>query len=1299
MRVAHLPAAAAVFGLMIAVAAGAWAQTGAAAATDAGTFIGTDFNGARCRWQARTDVPREHGTPLPAYIFCDGSKRPSGSVAATLVPADLPTDAAARHRALERAAAETPAGLVDSERLICGAAQWAKTPGGIDLMLQPCAFSDDEWPQVLAVAVEGRWLLRAEGLASGIPAYEQAMARLAGLSGADAAAPFGPVAATRARMVKLGGTGWLRASAGDYDAYGALTEAARVESSRKNFGAAEDHYRRALAILTKVFGDRSTNAALLLSELALQISNQERFDEAAALFRRAEPIINSSGSPSDRARLQLYLAFDAANRGRFDEALDFAANAASVWRELANQGGGLAAALGGSGSQSAAYGELAFALDLEAEMALRTGNLAASDAAVTEAEGIVAQVHDLPPWWRVEILTTIAEIRAAQGRQDSVDASFRTALILDERYFGNTAPTAVTDLVIGRIFTEEKRYVEAVRAFRLALGILDRDEVARSAVIVDQIAPFVVAANAVAEADPSQRAQLQAELFEAAQLIGKSLVDDTVNRVAARLAAAAPAIAGLVVELEATRRQRDAARLALAHEVSLPNDQRGSDRENALMAAINQATAKAEALQKRIVTEFPAYAKFANPGPVPLAELQKALHPGEALVLIEAGRARSFEMVVRSDRLIARPMDTDADTLADDIGDLRKAFVVSQGGIQAFDTEAAYDLYRSLFGAIESGLDGVDHMIVVPTGALASLPLGLLVTERPKPGATHDYARVQWLLRRTAISEVPSARGFITLRDAAASAAATRPLLAVGDPDFGGGGRGGDGGGGWFGLGGRHPPRHRVRPRPARQRVPRCRPRAAAAFAGAAAAAGYGGRGAAGGCHSQGRSRLDPSRRGGDRAAFPRHAAGAISRALFRHAWAAADRAALSIRAGAGAVAAARAGGDARRRRRARCERGRAVAPQCRPGRALGLQHRVRERPVRRRVAVGPGGRVLPRRRARRAGQPLGGSVGPDGAVDDRAVPASRPEPVRRHRRGLAPVAARSHCPSRDGAPVLLGGVHPHRRRRPHRAAPKRGWVRRGHPGGGGGWTGSTAWGDWSMICWFVRGGLSLAVSVVAVATAAAAQLVVVNSHGIRLTPGQQIDGSKPFPLHDGQEVTLMAPTGQVVTLQGPSDTAPDQHVTGGSTNFTGAVAALITERKARTSEVGVVRGEAKVVLPNPWVVDVTHPGTSCVQLGRPMVLWRSGDLGETPVSIAPADRSWIVSGRWPAGAAELSMPATLPLRDQTSYVITVGGKMAPVTLRIIPAAVGNDVMRASWMGEVGCDNQANALLALLDKK
>jgi hypothetical protein len=231
-----------------------------------------------------------------------------------------------------------------------------------------------------------------------------------------------------------------------------------------------------------------------------------------------------------------------------------------------------------------------------------------------------------------------------------------------------------------------------------------------------------------------------------------------------------------------------------------------------------------------------------------------------------------------------------------------------------------------------------------------------------------------------------------------------------------------------------------------------------------------------------------------------------------------------------------------------------------------------------------------------------------------------------------------------------------------------------------------------------VLAGLSYAVLALGPGSAAAADLVVVEAHGIRLTPGQAVDGAQPLALTEGQQVTLLSSSGQIVKLEGPSQAAPDEQVRGGNTDVSGAVTALLTERRARTSEVGVVRGDSDVKLPQPWVVDVTHPGTSCIVAGRPVVLWRSDQFSQIPVSIAPADRSWNVSGVWPASADQLQMPANLPLRDQTSYVINVGGKPAPVTLRLIPGAVDNDVMRASWMAEVGCDNQANALLASLKK-
>jgi hypothetical protein len=231
------------------------------------------------------------------------------------------------------------------------------------------------------------------------------------------------------------------------------------------------------------------------------------------------------------------------------------------------------------------------------------------------------------------------------------------------------------------------------------------------------------------------------------------------------------------------------------------------------------------------------------------------------------------------------------------------------------------------------------------------------------------------------------------------------------------------------------------------------------------------------------------------------------------------------------------------------------------------------------------------------------------------------------------------------------------------------------------------------MIGRLIFSGLAVAVLTLGAAASWAVDLIVVDARGVRLTPGQSVDGSKPMTLLDGQQVTLLSANGLIVKLEGPTDAVPDNQVRGGCADVATAVAALITERNARTSEVGVVRGETEVKLPEPWVVDVTHPGTSCVRTGQPVVLWRSENMVATEVTIAPADRSWTVTGKWAAAKDRLSLPASLPLRDETSYVINIGGKMAPVTVRVIPAVVSTDAMRASWMAQVGCQSQATALL------
>lgn len=759
---------------------------GAAQAANAPVGMG-DLTGEACRTTPRTDIAPDPGAPAPVYLICGDSDRPSGAVSAIVLPLTLPPAGPARLAAIEHAAAAAPAGRDAASRMVCQAGKWTKTPDGVDLLAQSCAMIDGDWPQVRIVAALGRYLVQGDGLPTLMPALEATMASLAGYSPAAGLA-FGGTDGARRDLEGAFGNKLKISGGAAFNRYGDLVEQARLYSSRMNYPAAEKAYREALDIQERAFGAETIGVATTLLNLGLVVSNQGRFEEAAGLFRRADPIVQASDSPIYRARSFVYLGFDAANRDKFADALRYAKSAAAMWRDLiAQKNLGIEELAGGGEARDAMRGELAHTLNLAAAMAWRTDDVAFAEAAAKEALGIISEEPDLPPWWGPDVLMTLGDVLAREGRLREAEESLRGALIFNQRLFGNSAPTAMTLLAIGRVYTADKLYDEALRAYKFALDIVARDDVARSLLVYDQVAPLVTIDNALGRKSPNRRAELDGVLFKALQYMSASVADQTVARASARLAARDPAVEKLVRDLQESERRRDNARLMLAYETALPQEQRGADKENALLAEVNRETARNKALEAQIRKQFPGYFRLASPEPVELGALQKRLAPNEALVEFEFGRDHAAAIVVTARGFVARPIQSDRNRINADVHAIRRTLDIRQGRIREFDVTDSYKLYRTLFGPVESELAGIDSLIVVPGQALASLPLALLVTQ---PGGARDYAHAAWLVRRVADSVVPSVRAFATLRDKVAVTHAARPFLGIGNPDFAGSAKG-----------------------------------------------------------------------------------------------------------------------------------------------------------------------------------------------------------------------------------------------------------------------------------------------------------------------------------------------------------------------------------------------------------------------------------------------------------------------------------------------------------------------------
>jgi CHAT domain-containing protein/tetratricopeptide (TPR) repeat protein len=234
-----------------------------------------------------------------------------------------------------------------------------------------------------------------------------------------------------------------------------------------------------------------------------------------------------------------------------------------------------------------------------------------------------------------------------------------------------------------------------------------------------------------------------------------------------------------------------------AAEKGLPGYQDFNTRRTSLRNDLDTTERALDAARAEIVRAFPDYLALAEPKPLSVAEVQSLLRGDEALVAVLVGSARSFVWAISRDRADWAQVDAGAAALAEQVTALRNGLdplaqrdaegaLGGQAGIvRTFDVERSHVLYRQILGPVAAVLDGKRHVIVVPTGALTSLPFQVLVTEpssRASGTGSGDFRNVAWLIKKHALSVLPSVPSLNALRKLAPGSSASEPFFGMGDP-------------------------------------------------------------------------------------------------------------------------------------------------------------------------------------------------------------------------------------------------------------------------------------------------------------------------------------------------------------------------------------------------------------------------------------------------------------------------------------------------------------------------------------
>lgn len=212
----------------------------------------------------------------------------------------------------------------------------------------------------------------------------------------------------------------------------------------------------------------------------------------------------------------------------------------------------------------------------------------------------------------------------------------------------------------------------------------------------------------------------------------------------------------------------------------------------------------------------------------------------------------------------------------------------------------------------------------------------------------------------------------------------------------------------------------------------------------------------------------------------------------------------------------------------------------------------------------------------------------------------------------------------------------------------------------------------------------------------ALAQFVVMDARGVAYKPGDKLAPGTAVSLKEGERLSVIGADGKSITLRGPY--AGALAATGGTAQDPKqALNALLASREARVKSVGVVRsGTASVKTPDPEAIDITRAGPRCLTEGRPPIFWRPDAQAEAPFVVFPADRSWRADFVWQVGQDRMIFPDLSKFEGLTTLLVNIGQQEFALSFSVVPSSLESDVVRASWMLEKGCVQQADALLRAL---
>lgn len=217
---------------------------------------------------------------------------------------------------------------------------------------------------------------------------------------------------------------------------------------------------------------------------------------------------------------------------------------------------------------------------------------------------------------------------------------------------------------------------------------------------------------------------------------------------------------------------------------SLQNTLKG-DSSPDLQAKMNKVQDEMEQLAVEIKRSYGRYAEVRYPTPLHAQKIQGLLDDHTALLHYFVGEEKSYLFVVTRKSLALHELPGSSELISQVT---QVSHLIQERGLRALPAyrRSAASLYSTLIGPAAPTLQGKNRLLIAPDGPLYLLPFETLLVQNQ--GST--YADLPYLLRRFAISYVPSASILADLRRSRPAENPSKMFLAFADPDYRGGANG-----------------------------------------------------------------------------------------------------------------------------------------------------------------------------------------------------------------------------------------------------------------------------------------------------------------------------------------------------------------------------------------------------------------------------------------------------------------------------------------------------------------------------